>query len=103
MLNHRGEGSLQLSSQFINVVTVVLGIAAAYFLTIQSLRIELEAKAESAVVEVLDKKLAGFEVILKEGVVSREQFFQFSKDVEARLTRIEYYVKEQPREDVSKP
>lgn len=103
MLNHRDEGSLQLSSQFINVVTVVLGIAAAYFLTIQSLRIELEAKAESAVVEVLDKKLAGFEVILKEGVVSREQFFQFSKDVEARLTRIEYYVKEQPRKDVSKP
>ncbi|MFH1374633.1 MAG: hypothetical protein ABII79_12635 [bacterium] len=103
MVNRKGEGGLLLSGQLINVLTVVLGIAAAYFLTIQSLRIELEAKAESTVVEVLDKKLAGFEVILKEGVVSREQFFQFSKDVEARLTRIEYYVKEQPREDVSKP
>jgi len=47
------------------------------------------AKAESAVVEAPDKKLAAFEVILKERVVSREQFFRFSKDVEARLTRIE--------------
>jgi len=40
-------------------------------------------------VEALDKKLAGFEVILKEESVSREQLFRFSKDIEARLTRIE--------------
>ncbi len=60
------------------------------------------AKAESAVVEALDKKLAGFEVILKEGSVSREQFFRFSKNVEARLTRIEQYLKDQSREHIGK-
>ena len=61
------------------------------------------AKAESAVVEALDKKLTGFEVILNEKVVSREHFFRFSKDVETRLTRIERYLKDQSREHIGKP
>ena len=103
MFNNQGETGIRLSGQLINIMTIVLGIAAAYFLTIQSLKIELEAKAESVVVEALDKKLANFEVILKEGVVSKEQFYLFSKDVEARLTRIEYYLKEQAGEHVGKP
>jgi hypothetical protein len=80
-------------------MTVVLGIVAAYFLTIQSLKVELAAKAEAAVVAAMDKKLAGFEVILKEGVVGREQFYEFSKEVEARLARIEYHVSNQPEEE----
>jgi len=54
-------------------------------------------------VEALDKKLASFEVIVKEGVVSKEQFYQFSKNVDARLTRIEYYLKEQAGETGEKP
>lgn len=103
MFNNQGETGIRLSGQLINIMTIVLGIAAAYFLTIQSLKIELEAKAEGVVVEALGKKLANFEVILKEGVVSKEQFYQFSKDVEARLTRIEYYLKEQAGEHVGKP
>ena len=103
MLNHQSEPGLRLSGQLLHVLTVILGIAAAYFLTIQSLRIELQAKAENAVVEALDKKLAGFEVILREGVVSREQFFRFSQDLEARLTRIEYYVKDKSRDNIGKP
>jgi hypothetical protein len=103
ILDRQGEGGIRLSGQLINLVMIILGLAAAYFLTIQSLKIELEDKAESAVVETLDKKLAGFEVILREGVVSREQFHQFSKDVEARLTRIEYYLKDQSREHLGKP
>ena len=76
----------------VNIATVIMGVVAAYFLTIQSLKIELAAKAEGAVVETLDKRLNRFEVILTEGVVSREQFYQFTKDVEARLTRIELHL-----------
>jgi len=57
---------------------------------------------KGAAVVTLDKKLAGFEVILKEGSVSREQFFRFSKDVEARLIRIEQYLKDQSREHIGK-
>ncbi|MCK4372379.1 MAG: hypothetical protein KAW61_04495 [candidate division Zixibacteria bacterium] len=83
---------LRLSGPLLKFVTIVFGIATGYFLTIQSLKIELAAKAEAAVVETLDKKLAGFEVILKQGVVNKEEFFRFSKDLEARLTRIEFYL-----------
>jgi hypothetical protein len=88
-------GGIVISSQLLNLMSLVLGVAAAYFLTIQSLKIDLAAKAEATVVERLDKKLANIEVILKEGVVSREQFYDFSKDVEARLGRIEYYLSDQ--------
>lgn len=98
-----GESGIRLSAQLVNIMTIVVGIAAAYFLTIQSLKIELAAKAESVVVETLDKKLANLEVMLKESVVSREQFYQFSKDVEARLSRIEYYLKAQMGERGGKP
>ncbi len=91
--------NLNLSNSFLNLMTIVLGIVAAYFLTIQSLKVELAAKAEAAVVAALDRKLAGFEVILREGVVGREQFYEFSKEVEARLARIEYHVSKQAKSD----
>ncbi|MCK4302346.1 MAG: hypothetical protein KAW91_06205 [candidate division Zixibacteria bacterium] len=96
MANGQNAVGLRLSGPLINFITIVLGIAAGYFLTIQSLKIELAAKAEAAVVGTLDKKLAGFEVILKQGVVNKEEFYRFSRDVEARLTRIEFYVTDKP-------
>lgn len=93
-------GGIRLSGPLLRFVTVVLGIAAGYFLTIQSLKIELAAKAEAAVVETLDKKLAGFEVILKQGVVDKETFYRFSKDIEARLARIEYHLTNKSGENI---
>jgi hypothetical protein len=93
---------LRLGSQLLHLLMVVVGIAAAYFMTIQSLKIELAAKAEGAVVETLDKKLSTFEVFLREGVVTREQFFEFSRDVEKRLTRIEQHLINQKGEDLEK-
>jgi len=92
MTNEYRNGSLRLSGTLLKFITVVFGIAAGYFLTIQSLKIELAAKAETTVVETLDKKLAGFEVILKQGVVDKEEFYRFSKEIEARLARIEFYL-----------
>ena len=85
-------GTIRLSRHVLNLLAMALGLAAGYFMTIQSLKLELAAKAESAVVETLDKKLANLEVRLREGVVSREEFFRFSRDVEARLIRIEQYL-----------
>jgi len=86
---------ITLSGQILNLLTVALGIAAAYFLTIQSLKIELAAKAENRVVEVMDKKLTSFEVLVREGLVSKEDFYSFSRDVESRLTRIELMLTDQ--------
>ncbi len=92
----------RLNGHWINLITIIIGIAAAYFMTIQSLKSELAAKAEAAMVRALDKKLAGFEVLLREGVVSKEQFYQFSSDVEARLIRIEDYLVEYSGENLGK-
>jgi len=93
---------LRVSGSLVNVATIVLGMMAAYFLTIQSLKVELAAKAESRVVGMLDKKLGNIEVILREGVVSREQFYAFSREIEARLTRIELHLVETGGEKLEK-
>ncbi|RMG02565.1 MAG: hypothetical protein D6741_03525 [Planctomycetota bacterium] len=94
--------TLSLNRHLVNLLAMVLGLAAGYFMTIQSLKLELADKAETAVVEALDKKMANLEVMLKEGVVSREQFYKFSKDTEARLTRIEQYLINQTGENLGK-
>ncbi len=97
-----GSTGVHLSGQLLNLLMIALSIAAAYFMTIQSLKIELAAKAENAVVETLDKKLANFEVLLREGVVSKEEFYRFSKEVDSRLARIEYHLTNQSGENLGK-
>ena len=97
----KGAG-LSLPSRWVHLMTVVLGIAAAYFLTIQSLKIELAAKAEGVVVSMLDKKLANLEVVLTESAVTKGQFYQFSHDMEARLAKIEFILTDQSGDRVGK-
>jgi len=92
----------RIKGPILNVITIIMGVVVAYFLTIQSLKIELAEKAEGVVVETLDKKLANIEVMLKEGVVSREQFYQFSKEIETRLTRIEAHLVNKSGEKLEK-
>ena len=102
-MNEKTAGAgFRLITPLVNLVTIVVGIVAAYFLTIQSLKIELAGKAEDAAVVNLDKKLTNIEVILKEGVVSREQFYIFSKEVGTRLTRIESYLTEKSGEKIGR-
>ena len=87
---------------WLNLMTIILGIAAAYFMTIQSLKVELAAKAEAVVVGALDKKLAALEILLTEGTVDKEQFYRFSSDIEARLIRIESYLVEDSGDHLGK-
>ncbi len=73
-------------------ILTLLGMSAAYFTTIGSIRISLAEKAEAGLVETIDKKLTRLEVIIKEGMISKDQFFEFSNDIESRLARIEYHL-----------
>ncbi len=73
-------------------ILTLLGMSAAYFTTIGSIRVSLAEKAESVLVETIDKKLTRLEVIIKEGMISKDQFFEFSNDIESRLTRIELHL-----------
>ena len=84
--------ALRFSSHLLNLLMIALSIAAAYFMTIQSIKVELAAKAESASVAELDKKLGIVEILLKEGVLNKEEFYRFSNSVDSRLARIEYLV-----------
>ncbi|MDF1545615.1 MAG: hypothetical protein P1R58_10995 [bacterium] len=84
----------------LNLFSLALGLAAAYFMTIQSLRLDLAAKAEGEVVTRLDKKLNNLEVILKEAVVTKEEFFELSREIEIRLTRIESYLADKAGEKI---
>lgn len=96
------ENVFRIRGPLLNVITIIMGVVTAYFLTIQSLKVELADKAEGVEVGTLDKKLANIEVILKEGVVSREQFYQFSKEIETRLTRIEAHLVNKSGEKLEK-
>jgi hypothetical protein len=95
MRNRKDAPIFRISGPVWNVVTMVLGMIAAYFMTIQQLRVDLAAKAESVVVESLDKKLTSMEVFLKEAVVSKQQFYEHTQKMESRLDRIEHYLIEQ--------
>jgi len=86
------EQGIRLTGQLINFVMIALTIAAGYFMTIQSLRLELAGKAENISVETLDKKLGNLETLIREGTISKDEFFRFSRDVENRLARIEYHL-----------
>ena len=86
-----------LSRPLINFIMVLLGMSAAYFTTIGSIKIQLAEKAESVLVDTLDKKLTRLEVVITEGRVSKDEFFKFQNNIESRLNRIEYYLVEYGR------
>lgn len=86
-----------LNKPLFNFMMALLGMTAAYFTTIGSIKVQLAEKAESVLVEAIDKKLARLEVVIREGRVSKDEFHLFKNDVESRLTRIEYYLTEHRR------
>ncbi len=93
MINRETLGSLfRIGSQMLNILIIALGLAGGYFMTLQSLKLELAAKAETVVVETLDKRLGALEIILNERTVSRAQFYDFARDIDGRLARIEYLI-----------
>lgn len=95
--NSRSCWAIFWNRPILNFIMALLGMTAAYFTTIGSIKIQLAEKAESALVEAIDKKLTRLEVIIKEGRVSKDEFYQFRNELETRLTRIEYHLTEQGR------
>jgi hypothetical protein len=94
MDSFRKISDILFSRPLINFIMVLLAMSAAYFTTIGSIKIELAEKAENALVAAIDKKLARMEVVIREGRVSKDDFFEFKNSVERRLSRIEFYLME---------
>ncbi len=92
MYDGSGMWKMVMSRPVINFVMALLGLTAAYYTTIGSIRLKLAEKAESVLVETIDKKISKLEVLIKEGVVSKDQFFEFRNSIDTRLSRIEFYL-----------
>ncbi len=90
--------SVLFGRPLINFILILLGMSAAYFTTIGSIRIQMAEKAETALVETIDRRLARLEVLIREGTISKDDFHKFSKDVESRLSRIESYLIDNKRD-----
>ncbi len=91
--------SFQVNRSLLNFIVVLFGMVAAYFTTIGSIKIQLAEKAESALVEAIDKKLAALEVTIIDGRISKDEFYLFKNDIESRLIRIEAYLSEDGRKN----
>ena len=81
----------------VNFMVALLGMTAAYFTTIGSIKVQLAEKASGELVEAIDKRLAQMEVVIVEGRVSKDEFFQFKSNIDNRLNRIEFYLSERGR------
>jgi len=87
-----------LSKPLFSFVMALLGMSAAYFTTIGNIKVALAEKAEIVLVEAIDKRLERLEVLIAEGTIRKDEFYQFKADITSRLTRIEFYLSEQRRE-----
>ncbi len=94
------KGFIMLNTPMIKFIMVILGVATSYFLSIQSIKVELAAKAEMKTVEQLDKKLTNIEYMLNQGVLSKEQFYLFSQNIDRRLSKIEFLLENKKGADV---
>ena len=88
-------GGYLINGAVLKFVGFLLSITAAYFLTIQSLKVELAGKADSDSVAELNSKLTNIEAILREGVIDKEAFFTLASTVDKRLTKIELLLENQ--------
>jgi hypothetical protein len=69
------------------------GIITAYHTAIFGIKLDLAKKAESEIVNQLDKKLSKIEILLNEKLLTKDEFYQFKEQMDKRLNRIEYKFK----------
>ncbi len=81
-----------LNRHLVNFIVMLFGLSAAYFTTIGSIKAELAAKAETVLVNTIDQRLAQMEVLIREGLINKDDFFKFQNSVESRLARIESHL-----------
>lgn len=81
-----------INRHLINFIVMLLGLSAAYFTTIGSIKAELAAKAETVLVNTLDQRLSKMEILIREGLIGKDDFFKFQNNVESRLAKIESHL-----------
>ncbi len=88
--DNRVFSKVQLLQFVVAFFFTALGIIAAYYTTIAGIKLDLSKKAESEMVNQLDKRLSNIEILLNKNFLTKDEFHGFSEDLQKRLTRIEY-------------
>jgi len=94
MENHRLISKIQVIQFLVAFFVTAFGIITAYYTTIAGIKLDLSQKAETVVVNQLDKRLSGIELMLNKNFLTKEEFYQFSQDLHDRLSRMEYQMTE---------
>lgn len=94
MENNRFFSKTQLLQFLVAFFVTALGIITAYYTTVAGIKLDLSQKAESTVVNQLDKRLSNIELLLNQNFLTKEEFHLFSQDLQNRLSRIEFQISE---------
>ncbi|MFH1335897.1 MAG: hypothetical protein ABII96_05215 [Candidatus Zixiibacteriota bacterium] len=90
MENHKLVSKIQVIQFLVAFFVTAFGIITAYYATIAGIKVDLSQKAETVVVNQLDKRLSNIELMLNKNFLTKEEFYQFSQDLHDRLSRMEY-------------
>jgi len=94
MESHRFISKIQIIQFLVAFFVTAFGIITAYYATIAGIKVDLSQKAETVVVNQLDKRLSNIELMLNKNFLTKEEFYQFSQDLHDRLSRMEYQMTE---------
>jgi len=94
MENHKLVSKIQVIQFLVAFFVTAFGIITAYYATIAGIKVDLSQKAETVVVNQLDKRLSNIELMLNKNFLTKEEFYQFSQDLYSRLSRMEYRMTE---------
>jgi hypothetical protein len=88
--NNKIFSRVQLLQFLVAFFVTAFGIITAYYTTIAGIKLDLSKKAESEIVNQLDKRLSNIEILLSKNFLTKDEFYYFSEDLQKRLTKIEY-------------
>ncbi len=94
MENNRVFSKVQLLQFLVAFFVTAFGIITAYYTTIAGIKLDLSQKAESTSVNQMDKRLSNIEIILNQNFLTKEEFYQFSQDLQSRLAKMEFQLSE---------
>ena len=94
MEDNRVFSRVQVLQFLVAFFVTAFGIVTAYYTTIAGIKLDLSQKAETVVVNQLDKRLSNMEVMLNRNFMTKDEFYQFSQDLQTRLTRMEFQLSE---------
>jgi len=90
--NNKIFSKVQLLQFLVAFFVTAFGIITAYYTTIAGIKLDLSKKAESEMVNQLDKRLSNIEILLGKNFLTKDEFYHFSEDLQKRLTKIEYHL-----------